>query len=125
MSQLGYQTSEAEMAARLAQLGAEAGYETLVAETRTGVVGVAGVGLAVYYEKNGLYGRLLVLSVDRTQRGRGIGAALTKAAEEWAAGRGARAMVVTSAHHRLDAHKFYENRGYRSTGVRLVKELTT
>jgi hypothetical protein len=32
-------------------------------------------------------------------------------------------ILVNSAYHRNDTHKFYERAGYRSTGVRFVKML--
>jgi GNAT superfamily N-acetyltransferase len=123
ISQLGYPTLESEMTGRLAKLRSDSNYQTFVAEIETTVVGVAGVGLAPYYERNGVYGRLLVLVVDDTRRGSGIGGALVKAAEDWAASQGATAILVNSAHHRHDAHEFYERVGYRSTGVRFVKKL--
>jgi hypothetical protein len=32
---------------------------------------------------------------------------------------------INTAHHRSEAHAFYEHLGYRSTGLRLVKTLDT
>jgi hypothetical protein len=37
------------------------------------------------------------------------------------AARGARILVVNSGNHRVDAHAFYENLGYRFTGRRYKK----
>jgi GNAT superfamily N-acetyltransferase len=107
ISQLGYPTLESEMTVRLARLHSDSNYRTFVAEIGTNVVGVAGVGLAPYYERNGIYGRILVLAVDDKWRGNGIGGALVNVAEEWAASQGATAILVNSAHHRNDAHEFY------------------
>ena len=123
ISQLGYPTLEFEMIERLARVRVDPQYRTLVAEVGTVVVGVAGVGLAPFYEHNGTYCRLLVLAVDDKHRRHGVGQQLVQAAEDWAAGRGAAAMVVNSSHHRHDAHRFYERAGYKSTGVRFVKTL--
>ena len=123
ISQLGYATQETDMGARLARDHSDANYRTLVAEVGGSVAGMIGVGLAPFYERDGIYCRLLVLAVDEAHRGAGIGQALIHAAEQWAAGQGASAMLVNSAHHRRAAHNFYQEAGYKSTGVRFVKSL--
>jgi GNAT superfamily N-acetyltransferase len=123
ISQLGYRTLESEMIERLARVRVDSQYRTLVAEVGRVVVGVAGVGLAPFYEHNGTYCRLLVLAVDDKHRRHGVGQLLVQAAEDWAVGQGAAAMVVNSSHRRHDAHRFYERAGYKSTGVRFVKAL--
>ena len=69
----------------------------------------------------GVYAHLLVLVVASEARGTGVGTALLRAFEEGALARDASAIVLTSSLHRKDAHAFYERRGFRKTGVRLVK----
>lgn len=123
ISELGYPTSESDMRGRLAAIEADANYRTFVAQVGAAVVGVAGVGLAPYYERNGTYGRIAVLAIGGAHRRNGLGRALVDASEAWAAGRGATAMVVNTGHHRENAHEFYERIGYASTGLRFVKEL--
>jgi GNAT superfamily N-acetyltransferase len=123
MSQLGYPTLEAEMRERLARVGADSNYRTLVAQIGTRVVGVIGVGRAPFYERNGTYCRLLVLAVDEQHRRHGIGRMLVRAAEAWAQEHDATVMVVNTSHRRHDAHRFYEREGYESTGLRFVKTL--
>jgi GNAT superfamily N-acetyltransferase len=123
ITELGYPTTVEAMTERLAHILSDPDYLTLVADTNAGVVGVAGARLGRYYEKDGRYAQLLVLSVASTARGRGIGAQLVEAVERWAATNGARDVVVTSALHRAEAHDFYERRGYLRTGFRFVKQL--
>jgi GNAT superfamily N-acetyltransferase len=123
MTELGYPTTAEAMRERLTSLASDPSYVTLVAETDDGVVGVIGGTTGHYYEKDGSYARLLVLSVSSAARGIGIGAQLVVALERWAQSRGARDIVVNSAFHRARAHAFYERLGYVGTGVRMVKTL--
>jgi GNAT superfamily N-acetyltransferase len=102
VSELGYPTTDAEMKSRLATIWGDSNLRTLVAQVGTVVVGVAGVGLAPNYERNGAYGRLLVLAVAEPYRGSGVGRALVDKAETWLTTRGATTIVVNSGDHRKD-----------------------
>jgi GNAT superfamily N-acetyltransferase len=123
MTELGYPTSANAMRDRLNALLRDSSYVTLVADIDHQVVGVIGGTTGRYYEKDGLYARLLVLAVSSQSRGSGIGAELVTALERWAVSRGARDIIVNSAFRRTRAHAFYERLGYAGTGVRLVKRL--
>jgi GNAT superfamily N-acetyltransferase len=85
---------------------------------------MAGIYLGRYFEKNGLYGRLVNLIVDVNHRRQKVGKVLLKAAESWMRKEGATEIVVNSSSYRTDAHAFYEKMGYGVTGVRFVKHLT-
>jgi GNAT superfamily N-acetyltransferase len=121
VTELGYHTEPDQMAVRLAAILADDTYEALVAESGGTVVGLAGGRTGLYFEKDGRYAHLLVLVVASQARGTGVGTALLRAFEEWALARDANAIVLTSSTHRKEAHAFYERRGFRKTGVRLVK----
>lgn len=123
ITELGYPTTPEAMRDRLAMLLADPDYATFVADTGGAVVGVAGAALGRYYEKDGLYSRLVVLVVSSAAQGLGIGAQLVEAVEAWSSSRGARDVVVNSGLHRAEAHGFYERRGYARTGFRFVKQL--
>ena len=123
MTELGYPTTVEAMRDRLGAIVADPNYATFVADTGACVVGIAGATLGKYYENDGVYCQLLVLSVSSTARGQGMGTLLVETVERWAASQGARAIVVNSALHRGDAHGFYERRQYARTGYRFVKQL--
>lgn len=123
ITELGYPTDGEAMIERLAPVLSDPHYLTLVAGLNGLIVGVAGATLGRYYEKDGNYARLLVLSVASTARGCGIGSRLVTAVERWATDNGVRDIVVNSALHRAGAHAFYERRGYLRTGFRFVKTL--
>ena len=123
MTELGYPTTVERMRERLSQILSDSNYATFVADSGACVVGIAGATLGKYYENDGAYCQLLVLSVSSTARGQGTGTRLVEAVERWAASQGARAIVVNSALHRGDAHGFYERRQYARTGYRFVKQL--
>ena len=124
ITQLGYPTSADEMGERLAGILPDPDYLTYVAELQGEVVGIIGVGIGRYYEKNGSYGRLLALAVDERQRGHGIGASLVTEVERRLKELGASSVIVNSGSQRSDAHRFYRRLGYSETGLRFVKELS-
>ena len=124
MTQLGYATSADEMRERLAGILPHPDYMTWVAESDAEVVGIIGAGISRYYEKNGVYGRLLALVVDERHRGQGVGASLVGEAERRLKEMGATTLIVNSGSRRGDAHRFYRRLGYRETGLRFVKSLS-
>ena len=123
ITELGYPTEVQAMTTRLTAILGDPDYATFVAERDDGVVGVAGVAVDWFYERDGRYGRLLVLVVSAAARGTGIGSRLVETVERWATNRGASGIVVNSALHRHETHGFYERRGYARTGFRFVKTL--
>lgn len=123
ITELGYPTPFEAMRDRLTMILADPNYATFVADTGGDVVGVAGATLSRYYEKDGLYSRLVVLVVSSTARGLGIGGQLVQAVERWSTTKGAREVVVNSGLHRGEAHHFYEGCGYARTGFRFVKQM--
>jgi len=123
LEQLGYPSSLSEVRERLEVILERTDYATWVAQHGERVVGLAGARLGYAYEVSGIYGQLIALVVEKAYRGRGIGAALVREAEEWVKQRGGRTMALNSGTHRAEAHKFYERLGYVATGLRFVKKL--
>jgi GNAT superfamily N-acetyltransferase len=123
ITELGYPTTSEAMKERLSMILADPSYATFVADTGGTVVGVAGASLGRYYEKDGIYSRLVVLVVSSAAQGMGLGGQLVQAIERWSADQSAREVVVNSGLHRVEAHGFYERCGYSRTGFRFVKPL--
>lgn len=123
MTELGYLSSTEDMSQRLEQISADPSYCTLVAETGGKVLGMVGLHLERFYEKNEPCARIMALVVGSEHRGRGVGRALISAAEAWARREGARDVMLTTHKRRAGAHDFYRSMGYEATGCRFYKEL--
>lgn len=120
---LGYPTNAGDMKERLAALFADANYATFVAELDGEVAGMAGACQARFYEKDGVYVRLVALVTSEMSSGRGVGAALVRQVEGWGRERGASEIFINSGVQRESARRFYERLGYQVTGVRFSREL--
>jgi predicted N-acetyltransferase YhbS len=113
LHQLGYaQDDAAATVARIQSWADDPSSSALVAEADGEVVGVVAVHTCPYFERTGLWGRIVALVVSDRARGRKIGGQLVTAAETFAAERGCVRMEVTSANRRQDAHGFYQALGY-------------
>ncbi len=123
--QLGYPSKESEIESRLENLTTLSGHIVLVAVLSSGEV----VGWT-----HGAIRKLLIipphvelggLVVDESQRGQGIGEKLMSAIEAWAVGQGINTIYVRSNLIRKDAHRFYENLGYKQvkTSLTFIKTL--
>ena len=101
-----------------------AGEMALVAEDDSSpdhLLGMATLHRTPLLHRAGPVGRVSALVVEERMRGRGIGRALMRAAEQWAAERGCVLMEVTSNMRRADAHSFYEGLGYDRTSFRFAR----
>ena len=123
VTQLGYQTSFAQMHQRLAVLLSLPDHQTFVACMPDRVVGMVSLWLGYAIEFDGRYGRITAVTVDESVRHQGIGRALMQHVEQWLRAQDAAMVTLTSAAHRREAHKFYESLGYDGNGVRFKKWL--
>ena len=125
LAQLGYPASVAEIPARLSALASLPRAAALVATNGYGeVVGLATTHIFPSIHDNGPLAWLTTLVVLEDARGAGIGSALVRHVEQWAAQNGAKRLSVTSGMHRKATHEFYEKRDYENTGLRFTKKLT-
>jgi ribosomal protein S18 acetylase RimI-like enzyme len=112
IGQLADAPDEMEFRARFERVSAEAGHRIIVAEMEGEVVGVLHVFERPALEKP-CEAVVQALVVDGERRGAGIGEALMREAEAWAA---SRELASTALYTRIDrdrARLFYERIGYR------------
>jgi len=122
LAELDHPASETEIRARLERLALAGPGDRVLVAVADGRV----AGMAVLHETPMLHrptdvGRVTALVVRADVRGRGIGAALVRAAEDILAARGCTRLEITSAHTR--AHPFYRRAGYADEGVRFARKL--
>src|SRR5260370_1942659 len=123
--QLGYETTSAEMEARLVSMLKDPRYKTVAALRDEKICGMIGTFSASSYLHNDLNGRIIALVVSRELRRHGIGARLIAAAEKDFAQRGIARVTLTTRFERENAHQFYEKLGYARTGFRFAKNLVS
>ncbi|HEX9521929.1 MAG TPA: GNAT family N-acetyltransferase [Reyranella sp.] len=112
IGQLADAPDESEFRARFERVSAQSGHRLIVAEVESEVVGVLHVFERPALEKP-CEAVVQALVVDGERRGAGIGEALMREAEAWAA---ARKLASTALYTRIDrdrARMFYERIGYR------------
>jgi GNAT superfamily N-acetyltransferase len=107
LRQLGYEVGAEELTARLSRVLHAGEHRVAVAEDDGGVAGLMHVFVRPALEKP-CEAVVQALVVDESRRGRGIGEALMREAEAWAAGRGLASMALYTRH----AGNFYERLGY-------------
>lgn len=93
-----------------------------VAEADDRVVGFVAAHLTPMLHREQPVGRVTTLVVADGRRGQGIGSFLLTAAESWCREAGATRIELTTGAERLDAHRFYDRRGFRREGLRFVRE---
>jgi ribosomal protein S18 acetylase RimI-like enzyme len=96
----------------------------LVAERGGGIIGYAVVSVdegPATWDVGERAAELETLSVLASERGRGVGRALTEAAAEVARNAGAPALAVGVAHTNADAIRFYEREGFEPFYLLLLR----
>ena len=116
LGQLGYDLDETDVRTRLEQVLATSGHHVFVAEIGSRVVGLLHVFERPALEKP-CEAVVQALVVDSECRGGGIGEALMRQAEAWAADRNLGSTALYTRIDRDGAHAFYERIGYRLAGT--------
>jgi GNAT superfamily N-acetyltransferase len=119
-TQLGYPTSAEQAEARLRDVLSRSDGAVLVAEGEDGtVIGWAQI-VGAWRVANDPSAEIVAMVVDESHRSRGVGAALVKAAIDWADGHGFRTIRVRSNTVRERTHAFYERLGFKRTKTQVA-----
>jgi GNAT superfamily N-acetyltransferase len=122
MGQLGYPAESVEVTGRLTRFSASDSEQVIVAEQNKQILGVIGIHLIPLLHTSGNLGRIIALVINKEDRRKEIGQRLVLEAESWAWSHGCYRVEVTSGDHRSDAHRFYEECGYRCDERRFLKQ---
>jgi GNAT superfamily N-acetyltransferase len=117
---LGYPASPEEVQRRLAPILCDEQHALFVAVAPGGTVLGWLHGYVCHLVEVEAHVEIGGLVVDEDHRHRGIGRLLLEHLEEWAAQRGCSAMRLRSNVVREDAHRFYEEVGYRVVKTQLA-----
>ena len=124
INQLGYDTTKDEMKIRFANIQSHEDYKTFVATTATQIVGMVGMTKCYFYERNGIYVRVLALVTKNSFRQNGIGRKLMEASEKWAIEIGANTILLNCGNReeRTIAQQFYQKLGYQIKSSGFIKK---
>jgi GNAT superfamily N-acetyltransferase len=123
LGELGYPTEARRVERRLERIEGDASSRLFVADVDGRVAGLAGLHVLPLVEHDEAGGMLTAMVVRAPYRRQGIGTELVGAVEREARSLGCSCLVLGSADRRADAHAFYEQLGFESTGRRYVKAL--
>ena len=95
----------------------------LVAQSASEVIGLVSAELLPYFPNGSTICRITALVVSTHHRRRGIGEKLLTGAADFARAHHCSGIEITSAEHRLDAHRFYQRLGFSRTSFRFFHAL--
>ena len=125
LAELGYPDERDAVEKRLEAASASENDRIFVALDGTVPVGLSSVHLIPLLHRSSSVARITAFVVAESVRRRGVGVALVRACEQFAASRGAERLEVTSGDSRAGAHAFYQAQGLRREGIRFSKPVPT
>jgi GNAT superfamily N-acetyltransferase len=120
--ELGYSPSIDAFLEQFAAYRSSSGTQVFVAAGQnSALLGVLSASVIPLFHQTGSLGRITALVVSSACRGKGVGTSLVAAAEDWFRSLGCQRAEVTSGDARLEAHKFYQARGFVPASQRFIK----
>ncbi len=123
LTELGYASTAADVVDRVQRSLHSGTSLILLAELENDVIGLIAAELVPYFPNGSTVCRVTALVVASQHRGRGLGEKLLAHATDFAREHSCSGIELTSAHHRLDAHRFYERLGFSRTSLRFFRSL--
>ncbi|NLQ35966.1 GNAT family N-acetyltransferase [Streptococcus mutans] len=123
---LGYPVTAEVLRKRLGILLHQPSYQLLVAVLDEKVVGFIGFSKLYFFERDGFYYRILALVVGTNYRNQGVAGRLIDEVRERAYFEGASALALNSGirAERSEAHRFYQNYGFKKTSSGFALDLS-
>jgi N-acetylglutamate synthase-like GNAT family acetyltransferase len=123
LAELGYPPKDGDIRHRLRRSLHSDTSRVLLAQSASQVIGLVSVELVPYFPNGSTICRVTGLVVSTRHRGRGIGEKLLTGVADFARERHCSGIEITSAEHRLDAHRFYQRLGFSRTSFRFFQAL--
>lgn len=123
LTELGYAATAADVIDRVQRSLHSATSWLLLAQSASDVIGLISAELVPYFPNGSTVCRVTALVVAAQHRRRGLGEKLLAHVTDFAREHRCSGIELTSAHHRLDAHRFYERLGFSRTSLRFFRPL--
>jgi predicted N-acetyltransferase YhbS len=123
LTELGYPSMEADARERLIRSGRSETSCCLVAQSASEVVGVISAEVIPYFPTGTLICKVTSLVVSPHHRDQGLGQKLLAGAADFAREHHCSGIEVTSSERRVNAHRFYQRRGFSRTAFRFFQAL--
>jgi predicted N-acetyltransferase YhbS len=123
LSELGYASTAADVIDRVQRSLHSATSWLLLAQSANDVIGLISAELVPYFPNGTTVCRVTALIVAAQHRGRGLGEKLLACVTKFAREHNCSGIELTSAHHRLGAHRFYKRLGFSPTSLRFFRSL--
>jgi predicted N-acetyltransferase YhbS len=121
LAELGYPSKEADVRDRLRRSLHRQSSCFLLAQFASEVIGLVSAELVPYFPTGSTICRVTALVVSTHHRGRRVGEKLVAGAVDFARQHHCSGIEITSAEHRLDAHRFYQRLGFSRTSSRFFQ----
>jgi len=123
LAELGYPSNEADIRNRLRHRLHSQTSCFLLAQSASEVIGFVSAELVPYFPNGSTICRVTALIVSINHRGRRVGERLLSGAADFARGHHCSGIEITSAEHRIEAHRFYQRVGFTRTSFRFFQAL--